>query len=222
MVTKNGIILSCEKESTSKLYEREKFSEKIYKIDRNIAVAVGGIAADANLLIDYARDYSQNYFYKYKNYTPIENVVRYISDTMQIKTQFGSTRPYGAGFLFGGWDRVYGYQLYNSEPSGIYNTWKAHAIGKNDQSAQSTLKQYYENNLDLEAGLKLTVKVLKKTLDKNKLNGENVEIFILQRNEEDGEIVQKNIDTNTINNYIKEIEEEEEKEKKEASKKKEY
>ena len=70
--------------------------------------------------------------------------------------------------------------------------------------------------------MKLTVKVLKKTLDKNKLNGENVEIFILQRNEEDGEIVQKNIDTNTINNYIKEIEEEEEKEKKEASKKKEY
>ena len=222
MVTKNGIILSCEKESTSKLYEREKFSEKIYKIDRNIAVGVGGIAADANLLIDYARDYCQNYFYKYKNYTPIENVVRYISDTMQIKTQFGSTRPYGAGFLFAGWDRVYGYQLYNSEPSGIYNTWKAHAIGKNDQSAQSTLKQYYENNLDLEAGLKLTVKVLKKTLDKNKLNGENVEIFVLQRNEEDGEIIQKNIDSKEINKYIEEIEVEEEKEKKEASKKKEY
>ena len=217
MVTKNGIILSCEKESTSKLYEREKFSEKIYKIDRNIAVGVGGIAADANLLIDYARDYCQNYFYKYKNYTPIENV-----DTMQIKTQFGSTRPYGAGFLFAGWDRVYGYQLYNSEPSGIYNTWKAHAIGKNDQSAQSTLKQYYENNLDLESGLKLTVKVLKKTLDKNKLNGENVEIFVLQRNEEDGEIIQKNIDSKEINKYIEEIEVEEEKEKKEASKKKEY
>jgi 20S proteasome subunit alpha 3 len=222
MVTKNGIILSCEKESTSKLYEREKFSEKIYKIDRNIAVGVGGIAADANLLIDYARDYCQNYFYKYKNYTLIENVVRYISDTMQIKTQFGSTRPYGAGFLFAGWDRVYGYQLYNSEPSGIYNTWKAHAIGKNDQSAQSTLKQYYENNLDLESGLKLTVKVLKKTLDKNKLNGENVEIFVLQRNEEDGEIIQKNIDSKEINKYIEEIEVEEEKEKKEASKKKEY
>ena len=222
MVTKNGVILSCEKETTSKLYEREKYSEKIYTIDRNIAVGVGGIAADANLLIDYARDYSQNYFYKYKTYTPIENVVRYISDTMQIKTQFGSTRPYGAGFLFAGWDRVYGYQLYNSEPSGIYNTWKAHAIGKNDQSAQSTLKQYYENNLDLNSGLKLTVKVLKKTLDKNKMNGENVEIFILQRNEEDGEIIQKNIDSAEINKYIKEIEEEEEKEKKEASKKKEY
>ena len=201
LVTKEGVILSCEKESTSKLLERGKNSEKIYKIDRNMAVGVGGIAADANLLIDYSREYSQNYFYKYKNYTPVENVVKYISDVMQMKTQFGSTRPYGAGFLFAGWDRVYGYQLYNTEPSGIYNTWKAHAIGKNDQSAQSTLKQYYKNDLSLKDGLKLTVKVLRKTLDKNKMNGENVEIFVLQL--VDGEIVQKFIKAEEINEYLK-------------------
>jgi 20S proteasome alpha/beta subunit len=56
----------------------------------------------------------------------------------------------------------------------VYNAWKAHAIGQNYQSAQSTLKQYYtDENMGLEDGLKLTIKVLKKTLDKNKLSGEN-------------------------------------------------
>ena len=218
LVTKEGVILSCEKESTSKLLERGKNSVKIYKIDRNMAVGVGGIAADANLLIDYSREYSQNYFYKYKAYTPVENVVKYISDVMQMKTQFGSTRPYGAGFLFAGWDRVYGYQLYNTEPSGIYNTWKAHAIGKNDQSAQSTLKQYYENDLSLKDGLKLTVKVLRKTLDKNKMNGDNVEIFVLQL--VDGEIVQKFIRAEEINEYLKIVDKEEQEEKAKADKKK--
>ena len=183
-----------------------------------MAVGVGGIAADANLLIDYSREYSQNYFYKYKAYTPVENVVKYISDVMQMKTQFGSTRPYGAGFLFAGWDRVYGYQLYNTEPSGIYNTWKAHAIGKNDQSAQSTLKQYYENDLSLKDGLKLTVKVLRKTLDKNKMNGDNVEIFVLQL--VDVEIVQKFIKAEEINEYLKIVDKEEQEEKAKAEKKK--
>jgi 20S proteasome subunit alpha 3 len=183
-VTKEGIILTCEKESISKLYERGRHSEKIYTIDRNIAVGVGGLAADANLLIDYSREYSQNYFFKYKTLTPVELVVKYISDIMQTKTQFGSTRPYGAGFLFGGWDKNYGYQLYNTEPSGIYNAWKAHAIGKNDQSAQSSLKQYYENDMSLNDGLKLAVKVLKKSLDKNKMNPDNVEIFVLEKKEE--------------------------------------
>ena len=218
IVTKEGIILTCEKESTSKLYERGKHSEKIYKIDTNIVVGVGGLAADANLLIDYSRRFSQNYFFKYKNLTPIENVVKYISDIMQTKTQFGSTRPYGAGFLFGGWDKNYGFQLYNTEPSGIYNAWRAHAIGKNDQSAQSSLKQYYENDMSLNDGLKLAVKVLKKSLDKNKMNPENVEIYILEKKGD--EMYQRFIKSDEIKKYIEIVDKEDEAEKEKEKKKK--
>ena len=218
IVTKEGIILTCEKESISKLYERGKHSEKIYSIDRNIAVGVGGLAADANLLIDYCRDYSQNYFFKYKTLTPVENVVKYISDIMQTKTQFGSTRPYGAGFLFGGWDKNYGFQLYNTEPSGIYNAWRAHAIGKNDQSAQSSLKQYYENDMNLNDGLKLAVKVLKKSLDKNKMNPENVEIFVLEK-KDDG-VSQRFVKNDEIQKFIEIVDKEDAEEKEKEKKKK--
>jgi len=125
------------------------------------------------MLIDWAREYSQNYYVKYKAYTPVENLVRYVSDVKQLKTQFGSSRPYGAGFLFCGWDKIYGYQLYNTEPSGVYNCWKAHAIGQNYQNAQSTLKELYEDNMSLKEGILLTIRVLKKTLDKNKMSGDN-------------------------------------------------
>ena len=218
IVTKEGIILACEKESISKLYEKEKHSDKIYIIDRNIAVGVGGLAADANLLIYYSREFSQNYFYKYKALTPVENVVKYISDLMQIKTQFGSSRPYGAGFLFAGWDKNLGFQLYSTEPSGIYNTWKAHAIGKNDQSAQSSLKQYFKNDMNLKEGLKLTVKILKKSLDKNKMSPENIEIFILEKNERG--LNQRFIKKDEIDEFIKIVDKEDEEEKEKEKKKK--
>ncbi len=218
LVTKEGIILTCEKESISKLYQKGKHSEKIYKIDQNIVVGVGGLASDANLLIDYARNYSQNYFMKYKSLTPVENVVKYISDIMQTKTQFGSSRPYGTGFLFGGWDKNYGYQLYNTEPSGIYNAWKAHAIGKNDQSARSSLKESYESDMSLKDGIKLAVKVLKKSLDKNKMNPENVEIFVLEKNE-DG-LNQRFVKSEEINEYIQIVDKEDKEEKEKEKKKK--
>ena len=219
IVTKEGIILSCEKESISKLYEKGKHSEKLYKIDKNIVVAVGGLSSDANLLIDYSREYSQNYFFKYKALTPVENIVKYISDVMQLKTQFGSSRPYGTGFLFGGWDKNYGFQLYDAEPSGIYNAWKAHAIGKNDQSAHSSLKQYYDNEMSLKDGIKLAIKVLKKSLDKNKMNSENIEILIMEKNEDD--INQRFIKNKEIEEYIKIVDKEdiEEKEKEKRKKK---
>ena len=218
ILTKDGVVLSCEKESISKLYEAGRNSEKIYTIDRNIAVAVGGLAADANLLIDYSREYSQDYFFKYKSITPVEKVVKYISDVMQTKTQFGSTRPYGAGFLFAGWDKNFGFQLYNTEPSGIYNEWKAHAIGKNDQSAQSSLKQYYENDLSLNDGLKLAVKVLKKSLDKNKMTPENLEVFVLEKKGD--ELVQRFVKGDEINKLIAVVEKEDEEEKEKERKKK--
>ena len=218
IVTKEGIILACEKESISKLYEKGRHSDKIYTIDRNIVAGVGGLSADANLLIDYSREFSQNFYFKYKTLTPVENVVKYISDIMQIKTQFGSTRPYGAGFLFAGWDKNYGFQLYNAEPSGIYNTWKAHAIGKNDQSAQSSLKQYYEKDVSLKDGLKLAVKILKKSLDKNKISPENIEIFILEINE-DG-LNQRFVKNDEIIEYIKLMDKEDEEEKEKEKKKK--
>ena len=218
ILTKEGVVLSCEKESISKLYEVGKNSEKIYTIDRNMAVAIGGLAADANLLIDYSREYSQNYFFKYKSLTPVEKVVKYISDVMQTKTQFCSTRPYGAGFLFAGWDKNFGFQLYNTEPSGIYNAWKAHAIGKNDQSAQSSLKQYYENDISLNDGLKLAVKVLKKSLDKNKMTPDNLEVFVLEKKGD--QLVQRFVKGDEVSKLIEIVDKEDEEEKEKEKKKK--
>lgn len=68
-------------------------------------------------------------------------------------------RPYGVAFLYAGWDRHFGFQLYQSDPSGNYGGWKATAIGNNSQSAQSTLKSDYKEGMSLDEGLKLAIKV---------------------------------------------------------------
>lgn len=69
-----------------------------------------------------------------------------------------------------GWDRHHGFQLYQSEPSGNYGGWKATCIGNNSSAAVSMLKQdYKEGQTNLEQALALSVKVLSKTLDMNKL-----------------------------------------------------
>ena len=55
-------------------------------------------------------------------------------------------------------------------------------------------------------------------LAKNKMNGDNVEIFVLQL--VDGEIVQKFIRAEEINEYLKIVDKEEQEEKAKADKKK--
>ena len=40
-------------------------------------------------------------------------------------------RPFGVSILYMGWDKHYGFQLYQSDPSGNYGGWKSTCIGNN-------------------------------------------------------------------------------------------
>ena len=42
-------------------------------------------------------------------------------------------RPFGVSILYMGWDPHFGFQLYQSDPSGNYGGWKATCIGNNHQ-----------------------------------------------------------------------------------------
>ena len=60
---------------------------------------------------------------------PVEQLVRHVCDYKQAYTQYGGLRPFGVAFLFAGYDKHHGYQLYQSDPSGNFSGWKATVIG---------------------------------------------------------------------------------------------
>lgn len=107
--------------------------------------------------------------------------------------------------------------MYSTEPSGVFNGWKAHAIGQNYQNAQSSLKQYYDDNISLSEGIKMTVKVLRKTLDKNKISGDNIDMYVVENVK--GELNQRFVSVSEINEHLKVLEKEEAEEKKKTGNK---
>ena len=117
------------------------------------------MTADAGILINYARLAAQRYQYAYQDPQPIEQLVMTVCNYKQAYTQYGGQRPFGVSFLYAGWDAHYGFQLYNSDPSGNYGGWKAHAVGANNQAAQGILKTDYSEDITTDAALKLAVKV---------------------------------------------------------------
>lgn len=113
---------------------------------------------------------------------PCEQLVSYLCDIKQAYTQYGGKRPFGVSILYMGWDKHYGYQLYQSDPSGNYGGWKATCIGNNSGAAVSILKQELsEDPITLGAAEDLAVKVLSKSLDMTKLTSEKVEMATLTR-----------------------------------------
>eukprot|EP00884_Botryococcus_braunii_P006787 jgi/Botrbrau1/16109/Bobra.7_2s0073.1 len=191
-LTKEGVVLAAEKKITSKLLDTAAVGvrrEKLYKLDGHIACAVAGLTADANIIINTARLSAQRYLFAYGEPIPVEQLVRAVCDSKQGYTQFGGLRPYGVSSLYAGWDEEWGFQLYQSDPSGNYGGWKAMAIGANNQGAQNLLKQDYNDDLTLEGGIKLIIKVLSKTMDSTALTPDKVELATISRNEDTGKVV---------------------------------
>lgn len=137
--------------------------------------AVAGMTADANILINYARQAAQRYLLTYNEDIPCEQLVRRLCDLKQGYTQHGGLRPFGVSFIYAGWDPRRKFQLYLSNPSGNYGGWKATSAGANNASAQSLLKQDYKEDCSLKEACDMAVKVLSKTMDSTKLSSEKSE-----------------------------------------------
>jgi len=177
----DGVVIGAEKKQTSRLLARPKTSEKLYMIDDHVAVAVAGLTADANVLIDYLRRTAANYKLTFQEPQPIEQLVRMVCDAKQTYTQQGGLRPFGVSFLFAGFDRHHGFQLYRSDPSGNYGAWRATAIGANNKAATSLLVSEFTPELSVDDSLELAIKTLTKTMDTTSPAAEKMEFVILRR-----------------------------------------
>ena len=206
ILTKEGVVFGAEKKAVSKLLMPPRGSEKMYKIDEHVAVAVAGLASDASILIQHARVRAQQHKYSYQEPIAVESLVLSLADIAHTYTMYGGQRPFGVSFLVGGWDKTFKYQLYHADPSGNYIGWKAIAIGSNNQMARDMLKKEYTEDLSLQDALKLAVKVLAKAMDTQHLTDDKMEFSVLRRLE--GESMHQCLTRQETQKLLKSVEDE--------------
>lgn len=92
------------------------------------------------------------------------------------------------GYLFAGYDRHFGFQVYVSDPSGNYGGWKATAMGKNKQTATDMFKTEYTATTTVSEALTLSVAVLAKLMDITP-TADRMEFFVMRMGD-DGKVAQ--------------------------------
>jgi len=180
VLAQDGIVLAGEKKTTSKLLDQGKQHEKIFQINGQLFCAVAGLTSDANVLINKLRVSAGQHVFTYGEPIPVETLVTGICDVKQGYTQFGGLRPFGVSFLVAGYDENFGFQLYHTDPSGNFSSWKAYAIGLNNNTAQQIMRQDWNEDLKLPGALELAAKVLVKTMDTATPNAEKLEFAVVQ------------------------------------------
>lgn len=156
---KNGVALISDKKIRSRLVEQNSL-EKIQLIDDYVASVTSGLVADARVLIDFARIGAQQEKVTYGSLVNIENLVKKVADQMQQYTQYGGVRPYGVSMIIAGIDSL-GPRLFDCDPAGTINEYKAVAIGAGKEQVLSFLEKEYKENLTEEQTIKLGISALK-------------------------------------------------------------
>src|SRR3989344_168329 len=173
IVCKDGVLLVADKRITDKLIVPSSI-EKVYQVDEHMGASASGILSDGRILIERSQVVAQQHKVTYDEPIEVMEIVKDICNIKQAYTQVGGARPFGVSILFAGVDKE-GPRLFLTDPTGIFFEFKATAIGEGDTEIKEVLDKEYKENLNLEDGLKLAVKALKKVLGKefdiNRIDG---------------------------------------------------
>ncbi|KAM9898006.1 hypothetical protein OXX79_006548 [Metschnikowia pulcherrima] len=206
------VVLGCEKRTTLKLQDPRITPSKICKVDNHVLLTFAGLNADARILIDKARVEAQSHRLNLEDAVSLEYLTKYVAGVQQKYTQSGGVRPFGIATMIAGFDsNDTTPRLYQTEPSGVYNSWKAHAIGRSSKTVKEFLEKNFAEGADEKSTVKLTVKSL---LEVVQTGAKNIEISVLKPNN-----VIQNLTVNEISQYVAEIEAEKQAEAEKKKKK---
>ena len=193
----NSVVFTVEKKS-SELQEIIG-SEKIFKVDDHIGVAIAGLTADARVLVDKARVQAQVNILNYDEKISVKDSTLNICEYLQLFTQNAGVRPFGVSFLIAGVDSNGEASLYLTDPSGAMWGYKAFAIGSGATEARAYLEENYKEDISDEDLKLLPLRTLKELMGEN-LNKDTCDVafiikddlkFKLLNNQEKDELLAK-------------------------------
>ncbi len=165
MVCDDGVLLVTDKRIGDELIVADAV-EKIFQIDDHIISTAAGIISDGRALVERGQVNAQQYRVTYDSPIDVLSVVKDIADLKQVTTQSGGLRPFGVALLIAGVDET-GANLFLTDPTGIYNQYRATAIGEGEEEVREILREEYSEDMSIEEGLELAIKALKEVVNAN-------------------------------------------------------
>ena len=173
---RDGVVLIVDKRISSKLVIADSI-EKMYQIDDHIGITTSGLVADARQLVERARIQCQVNRMTYGDSIAVTALVKKMCDHKQSFTQYGGVRPFGTALLIAGIDND-GIHLYETDPSGAYQSYQAGAIGRGRSSVIDYFESKWKNNMTQNAAIKLGLEALSESLEDD-INSDTVEIAVV-------------------------------------------
>jgi len=168
----DGVILTTDTRATMlPSFVAHKAVKKIYKITRNIGMTIAGIPADAQNLLDLLRANASLYQLQRNRIMPVRSVAGLASHILFSQRFF----PYIIQILVGGYDTE-GYHIFSLDPFGSLIEDNVISTGSGSPVAYGVLENEYKEDINLNAGLLISVKAITAAMKRNIYTGDDFNI----------------------------------------------
>jgi len=150
-----GVVLAADETPESILEDPGTF-KKIFQFDDHVGAAIAGLSSDARVLMSQGRVFCQSNRLLYDEPADIDALISTLSGRIQVYTQHGGIRPFGVSLIVAGVDST-GAKLLTTDPSGSYRGYKARALGRNADPANSLLEEKYVEGISLDEAISLAI-----------------------------------------------------------------
>ncbi len=153
-----GVILAADETPESTL-DDPNYLKKIFQFDDHVGAAIAGLSSDARVLMGQGRVFCQSNRLLYDEPADIEALIGTLSSRIQVYTQYGGIRPFGVSLIVAGVDTT-GPKLMTTDPSGSYRGYKARALGRNADKANTLLDEKYVEGLSMDDAIRLGIEAV--------------------------------------------------------------
>jgi len=171
MVCKDGVVMATEMRATMGTLIAHKTTQKLFKIDDNLGLAVAGVVGDAQSLARYITAEVQLYKLKRGQLMTVKSAATLTSNILSGSRFY----PYWVGLILGGVDRdgghVYALDMVGGAIPDEYVT-----TGSGSPYVYGVLEDHYEKGLAVTDGIDLAARSLSAAMKRDSASGDGMTI----------------------------------------------
>ncbi|MBN1386116.1 proteasome subunit beta [Candidatus Woesearchaeota archaeon] len=183
VVCKDGVVLAADKRATAGFMVANKKTEKIIKINDDVALTTAGTVSDVQLLVKLLKAELKLKEIRTGRKLQVKEAANLLAGMVYSNIRKFSVIPGVSHFILGGKDSsgVYIYDLY---PDGsLAEVDDFISSGSGSVYALGVLETLYKPSMSLDDGIKLSIKAVNAAMQRDVASGEGIDVMTITKDE---------------------------------------
>lgn len=179
LLCKDGVVLAADRRATMGNIIADKRAQKIHQISDTLAMTIAGTVSDAQLLIKLIQSEIRLKHIRTRKEIVVKEVVNLSARLVYNNIRQMSMIPGITQFLIGGKDPQ-GFHLYDVFVDGSITECQDYvSSGSGSITAYGVLETLYKKDINVEEGIKLSVKALNAALQRDSASGSGYDVITI-------------------------------------------